>query len=252
LLEASVVPDGIRHTAQDWRLDRTGPFTAHFGIKGEPPRLATDEATRALVQVIGFDDATSVGDLLDRIDRGELAQPPAGHITVTTRHDRAQAAPGPFGPLHTLRFEGPAPYENPNGPWVRQRADYRSRCWEQLTAKTIGLPETRLLFAFADTPQDIERRFRTTRNGSIRQGALYRGQTFADRPHRECSTTRTPIPGVYIGGGGVHPGIPGSLASGYHAAAAVCADLGFERWWPVPALVQEAHEHGTLPATSSR
>jgi phytoene dehydrogenase-like protein len=252
LLEASVVPDGIRHTAQDWRLDRTGPFTAHFGIKGEPPRLATDEATRALVQVIGFDDASSVGDLLDRIDRGELAQPPAGHVTVTTRHDRAQAAPGPFGPLHTLRFEGPAPYENPNGPWVRQRADYRSRCWEQLTAQTSGLPETRLLFAFADTPQDIERRFRTTRNGSIRQGALYRGQTFADRPHPECSTTRTPIPGVYIGGGGVHPGIPGSLASGYHAAAAVCADLGFERWWPVPALVQEAHEHGTLPATSSR
>jgi phytoene dehydrogenase-like protein len=252
LLEASVVLDGIRQGAEDWRVDRTGPFTAHFGIKGEPPRLATDDATRALVQVVGFDDAASVGEVLDRTDRGELPQAPAGHVTVTTRHDRTQAAPGPFGPLHTLRFEGPAPYENPNGSWVRQRADYRSRCWEELTAQTSGLADTRLLFAFADTPQDIERRFRTTRNGSLRQGALYREQTFSQRPHPECSTTRTPIPGVYIGGGGVHPGIPGSLAGGYHTAAAVCADLGLERWWPVPALVQEAQEHGMLPATSGR
>src|SRR5207244_7164592 len=51
LLDASVVPEGIRQAAQAWRLDRTGPFTAHFGIKGEPPRLA-GEASRALVQVL--------------------------------------------------------------------------------------------------------------------------------------------------------------------------------------------------------
>jgi phytoene dehydrogenase-like protein len=251
LLDASVVPEGIRQAAQAWRLDRTGPFTAHFGIKGEPPRLA-GEASRALVQVLGFEDASSVAGLLDRTDRGELVDPPAGHLTVTTEYDRTQAAPGPFGPLHTLRFESLAPYQHPAGTWVRERAVYRGRCWDALTARTTGLGGRRPLFAFADTPPDIERRFRTTRNGSPRQGALIREQTFTNRPHPDCSTTRTPVPGVYIGGGGVHPGIPGTLAGGYHAATAACADLGLERWWPLPGFVREAKERGTLPTSVAR
>jgi phytoene dehydrogenase-like protein len=250
LLDGGVVPEGIRQAAEAWRLDRTGPFTAHYGIKGDPPRLATDDGSRALIQVVGFEDAASVAGLLDRTDRGELVDPPAGHLTVTSLHDRSQAAAGPFGPLNTLRFEMLAPYEHPSGAWVNERAGYRTRCWEALTTRTSGLAGSRPLFAFADTPQDIERRFRTTRHGSLRQGALLREQTFTNRPHADCSTTRTPVPGVYIGGGGVHPGIPGTLAGGYHTAAAVCEDLGFERWWPVPGFVREAREHGTLSAAS--
>jgi phytoene dehydrogenase-like protein len=250
LLDAGDVSEGIRLAAEAWRLDRTGPFTAHYGIKGAPPQLATADASQALIQVIGFEDAASVAGLLDRTDRGELVDPPAGHLTITSLHDRSQAAPGPFGPLHTLRFEALVPYQHPAGPWVREREGYRTLCWGALTARTSGLTGTRPLFAFADTPQDIERRFRTTRHGSLRQGALLREQTFTNRPHPDCSTTRTPVPGVYIGGGGVHPGIPGTLAGGYHAAAAVCQDLGLDRWWPVPRIVSEAREHGTLPAAS--
>jgi phytoene dehydrogenase-like protein len=227
-----VVPEDIRRSADAWRLDRAGPFIAHFGIKGRPPRLSTEDASRAFTQVIGFEDAETVGAEVDRVDRGELIETPVGHLTVTTRHDPSQAAPGPFGPLHTLRFEALAPYENPAGSWVRERSGYRTRCWQAVADRTAGLGEGRPLFEFSDTPQDIERRFRTTRRGSPRQGALVQEQTFSNRPRPDCSTTRTPIPGVYIGGGGVHPGIPGSLAGGYHAAAAVCADLGLDRWWP--------------------
>jgi phytoene dehydrogenase-like protein len=79
---------------------------------------------------------------------------------------------------------------------------------------TRGLADAKLPFGFADSPQDIERRFSTTRNGSVRQGALVTDQTFEARPHVNCSTGRTPVAGLYVGGGGVHPGIPGSLAAG--------------------------------------
>ena len=34
----------------------------------------------------------------------------------------------------------------------------------------------------------------------MRQGALIREQTFTNRPHPDCATTRTPIPGMYLGG----------------------------------------------------
>jgi hypothetical protein len=50
----------------------------------------------------------------------------------------------------------------------------------------------------------------------------------------------------------VHPGIPGTLAGGYHAATAACADLGLERWWPLPGFVREAKERGTLPTSVAR
>jgi phytoene dehydrogenase-like protein len=250
LLQESAVPDGIRQGAQEWRLDRTGPFTAHFGIKGDPPRLTTEEATRALIQVVGFDDVSAVAEHLEAAGSGRLPASPAGHLTVTTLHDPLQASPGPYGPLHTLRYETMATYENPEGAWDRKRIEYRSQCWDFIARHTAGLDQARLLFAFADSPRDIERRFRTTRNGSVRQGALVRDQTFAGRPHPDCSGTRTPIEGLYLAGGGVHPGVPGSLGGGYNAARAVCDDLGLERWWPEPASVQSAREAGLLPEPS--
>jgi phytoene dehydrogenase-like protein len=247
LLDPSVVPAELRSAAEAWRLDRVGPFVAHFGIKGAPPRLESEDATRALVQVTGFDGAESVVDHIERAAAGRMPERPAGHLTVTSVHDPLQASPGPYGPLHTLRFETVAPYDHPEGVWDRRRADYRTRCWEFLGRRVTGLDEVRLLFGFADSPRDLERRFRTTRGGSVRQGALIREQTFTGRPHADCSDGRTPIDGLYVGGGGVHPGIPGSLGGGYNAARAVCTDLGLERWWPDPAIVEHAREVGLLP-----
>jgi phytoene dehydrogenase-like protein len=95
------------------------------------------------------------------------------------------------------------------------------------------LARATLLFQFCDTPLDIERRFATTRRGSVRQGSLVTSQTMTARPHRLCSSGRSPIPGLYLGGGSVHPGVPGSLGGGYNVAAAVAEDLGLDRWWPV-------------------
>jgi phytoene dehydrogenase-like protein len=247
LFDPAAVPADIRDAAERWRIDAAGPFTAHFGIKGDPPHQATEEASRAFLQVMGFEDAAAVAGHLAAVAEGGLPERPGGHLTVTTTHDPSQAAPGPFGPLHTLRYETPTPAIHPEVVWDRQRVPYRDRCWDFLKSHLTGLGEARLLFAFADSPRDLERRFRTTRNGSMRQGAILREQTFVDRPHRDCSSGGTPIDGLYLAGGSVHPGIPGSLGGGYNAARTVCADLGLERWWPEPAAVQHAREVGLLP-----
>ncbi|WIG58770.1 MAG: Beta-carotene ketolase [Ktedonobacterales bacterium] len=238
LLEAGAAPEALRQRATDWRVDAAGSFVAHFGIKGEPPRLASEEATRALIQVIGFEHEAEVAAHLGASAQGQMPTTPAGHLSVTTRYDPSQAAPGPYGPLHTLRYETiVAP--RPEQAWDRRRAaEYRTDCWNLIAGQTSGLERVRLLAAFAESPLDLERRFRTTRNGSVRQGMLTRGQTFNNRPYVDCATTRTPIRGVYLAGGGVHPGIPGSLAGGYLAAGTVCRDLGLRIWWAEPAAVE--------------
>ena len=75
-----------------------------------------------------------------------------------------------------------------------------------------------------------------------------RAQTFAARPHPDCCTGHTLVRGLYLAGGGTHPGVPGSLGGGYHAATAVCADNpNLVRWWPEPSYVSQARATGLLP-----
>lgn len=247
LLDDGLVPEELRETARGWQHDDVGPFTAHFGIKGEAPAVADGHGQGALECVLGFEDATSVVEHLRAVRGGQAPAEPAGHVTVTSQHDPTQAAPGPYGPLHTLRFQTPAPHRHPGGEWDHHRAEYRAWCWDWMTGRVADLQHARPLFGFADAPEDIARRFRTTRAGTPRQGALVAGQALTNRPHPEASSCRTPIDGFYLGGGSVHPGIPGSLGGGYNAARVVCEDLGLTRWWNEPALMRHAREAGVLP-----
>jgi phytoene dehydrogenase-like protein len=224
LLPAELVPGELRAAAGDWIVEPTGPFTAHFGFRGEPPVPAAQGD--ALVRVFGFGGTTALEKHVSAAVAGERPASPAGHLTAVSVHDPLQASPGPYGPLHVLRVQTLAPFELPGEGWDRARTEYRRSCWRLLADWFEGLGEVRLLFGFCDAPLDIERRFATTRRGSLRQGALVAEQTLERRPHRSCSTGRTPVEGVYLGGGGVHPGVPGTLAGGHNAAAVVAEDLG--------------------------
>jgi phytoene dehydrogenase-like protein len=231
LLGDELAPAELHAVAEEWVVEPTAPFTAHYGIRGEPPTPAGGAAPDALMRVFGFSGPAEVERHIEEAVQGRLSSNAAGHLTAVTAHDPLQASPGPYGPLHTLRLRTLVPFEYPEGDWDRARTAYRQRCWDAAVAHFPGLGDARLLFQFCDTPRDIERRFGTTRRGSIRQGALVAGQTLLDRPHRSCSSGRTPLAGLYLGGGAVHPGIPGSLGGGYNAAVAVSKDLGLP-WSP--------------------
>jgi phytoene dehydrogenase-like protein len=170
--------------------DEAGPFTAHFGVKGELPGSARD----ALIRIFGFVEPGDVEGHFREALAGRMPGGVAGHLTAVSAHDPLQASPGPYGPLHTLRVQSVVPFEHPDGHWDRVRTAYRAECWDAVARHFPGLEETRLLFQFCDTPLDMKRRFGTTRPGAVRQGA--------------------------------HPGVPGSLGGGYNAAAAVAEELG--------------------------
>ena len=225
LLPTEFAPDELREPLGAWVVEGAAPFTAHFGIKGDPPAPPVGESADALVRIFGFDGPDGVERHLAAALRGEQPPTVAGHLTAVSVHDPLQASPGPYGPLHVLRVQTIAPFELPGEGWDRDRARYRQACWEAVVGWFDGLRQATLLFGFCDTPLDIERRFVTTRRGSLRQGALVARQTLDRRPHPSCSTGRTPVPGLYLGGGGVHPGVPGALAGGRNVAAVVAEDL---------------------------
>jgi len=175
------------------------PFTAHFGVKGVVAPARPEDGTDAAVRVLGFASAEEVTSHFQAAAAGRVPDRPAGHVTITTHHDPLQASPGPYGPLNTVRMETRAPHGED---WDRLRIPYRERCWELACSEIEGLDAVLPLFSFADSPPDLERRFANTRYGSL--------------PHAAEQ----------------HAAVPGTLAGGYHAAAAVCAELGLERWWP--------------------
>jgi phytoene dehydrogenase-like protein len=220
-------PPELAALADEWQFDAAGVFVAHFGVKGEiPERVITTTAGRAPLRVLaGFADEDEVIAHLDALERGEQGTLRGALLSATSEHDPTQASRGPYGPLHTLRAEALAPARHPDG-WDRARRAWRDHAWALFRASTA----TRPLFHFADTPLDLERRFRTTAGGSLRQGRL--SQALRARPSEDCCDGRTPIAGFYLGGGGIHPGIPGTLAGGYNVAAVVADDLGLTRWWP--------------------
>jgi len=224
LLEPALVPAELAAAGRDWAFDDLACFTAHFGIAGIPP--VSRHGDEPYLRLVGFSSVKDLDDHLAAVRSGYLPERPAGVLSVTTAHDPLQASPGPYGPLHTLRFDSFAPLNHPGGLWDRQRRHYRGECWHYLCDQFPPLREASLIAQFADAPGDLRRRFATTGVGTVRQGALSPAQALTLRPHPLCADTRTPVPGFYLGGGGVHPGVPGLLGAGMLAAQALSADHG--------------------------
>lgn len=222
LLDPALVPAELAAAGQRWAFDDLACFTAHFGIVGMPP--VSQHGGEPYMRLVGFSNAQDLDDHLTAVRGGRLPNKPAGVLSVTTAHDPLQASPGPYGPLHTLRFDSFAPLKHPDGAWDRKRRHYREQCWRLLCDEFPALREARLIAQFADAPGDLRRRFATTGAGAVRQGTLSPAQALDLRPHPLCADTRTPVPGFYLGGGGVHPGVPGTLAAGMLAAQAIRAD----------------------------
>ncbi len=224
LLEPALVPAELAAAGRGWVFDDLACFSAHFGIAGTPP--LSRHGSEPYLRLVGFSGVQDLDDHLTAVRSGRPPERPGGVLSVTTAHDPLQASPGPYGPLHTLRFDSFAPLNHPGGSWDRKRRGYRAECWNFLCDKFPALREARLIAQFADAPGDLRRRFATTSAGTVRQGALRSAQALALRPHPLCADTRTPVPGFYLGGGGVHPGVPGLLGAGMLAAQALRAGHG--------------------------
>ena len=88
-----------------------------------------------------------------------------------------------------------------------------------------------------ETPEDIEIRLPNMRLGSIKHGDYHPMQIGCFRPNQDCSSTDTPIEGLYVCGASTYPGGLILGGPGYLAANKVAEDQGIEKWWkPTPEM----------------
>jgi len=247
---------GEKHLHEDfvagvkkWQWESWSFFTAHFGIKGNPPEYKAakfnPDVNSALINVFGYESPEDIKKHIEEVEAGGLGDP-AGHLTCTTIFDPHQAS-RLYGPLHTLRYETWAPYEINGKAWDDVKKDFSTKCYEKLQKFAPNLREAIVLFDFCYSPLDTERRLIDMKRGSIKQGAYNAFQMGYLRPNEQCSAYRTPVKGLYLGGSSVYPGGTILLGSGYNAAKVVAEDLGLSVWWTPPDYVVKAQEKGYIP-----
>ncbi len=246
LLKGQPIAPELREGAENYEWEKRSLFVANWGVLGAPPRYEgyPELVDQSLMVVMGYETADDVLAHIREVHAGDFSRI-AGHGTVCSLHDPL-AAPRhvTFGTPHTLRWESWAPFD---APWDKERESYAAKALELWTRYAPNLKEANIRVAIAWSPKDIEAQLPTMKRGSIKHGAYTSLQMGYNRPFPECSSYRTPIQGLYLGGSSVHPGGMVLMGPGYNAARAVAEDLGLEVWWQEPNFVTGARRAGYLP-----
>jgi diapolycopene oxygenase len=144
--------------------------------------------------------------------KGEPAPDPTCYLAATTCTEPGTAPRGGEA-LYVLVH---TPYLRPHHDWKKMLPHYRKTIIDKLK-RTGGMPdiESRIVFEFALTPQDINDRYRVL-NGAIYGLASHGRFTGAFKPGNRSPDIR----GLYLAGGAAHPGpgMPMVLMSGWIAA----------------------------------
>jgi len=158
-----------------------------------------------------------------------------GHTTSETLYDPTLTR---INGKHVAFFQMPAPYHLKGG-WEESQKENQERALKVWQSYAENLSERNLIAVSSETPLDIERRISCMVNGSIKHGDYSPVQMGYYRPNDLCSTTKTPIAGLYLCGASVYPGGLIIGGPGYLAANTICEDLQLKKWWTMPPKIRK-------------
>jgi phytoene dehydrogenase-like protein len=151
---------------------------------------------------------------------GRASEHPYLEAVFPTRHETGLA---PAGKHIMLAFSQYGPYDLEGGSWDDERDAYGRRVLRTLGEYAPDLePSVEHVEVLA--PPDIERRFGLL-GGNIMQGELTPDQLFSFRPIPGYGDYRTPVAGLYLCGGGTHPGGGVMAVPGRNAARVIARDF---------------------------
>lgn len=237
LIGGENLPKEISLSAKNWRWEKRTFFGLHLVFKEKILyKSLSNEVNNALLTVIGYDTEDILIKHIKEIEEGILPEEICGHITSTTVFDKSQAPEN----LHILRWENFAPHKvGGEVNWDKIKDNYANRCIEKIREYTnINKPIT----IYPYTPLDIERKITCMREGSVKHGEYNPLQMGYFRPNDLCSTTKTPIEGLYLCGASCYPGGMITAGPGYNCANMICEEIKEKKWWQVPLYVQKAKE----------
>jgi phytoene dehydrogenase-like protein len=247
LVGKQYLPDEFMESIEIWRWEQWSLLGVHCTLE-EPPNFAaarTDpEVNKALIYVMGYESPEDFINEYNGMEKGETGI--GFYCSFPTVHDPLQVHHGKA--IVSIYKMAPFDIQGNSDKWYSHK--FKEEHAQRLLAK-LGeyapniTPET-IRSVYVSTPVDIQNKFPDMVRGSIKQGEYHPLQMGYMRPNEYCSTHRSPINNLYMGGACTYPGGTVLLGAGYLAAEAVCEDLGIEKWWPEPKMVTKARERGLL------
>ncbi len=228
LVGGDKLPGDLKGSIEGWTYDKWSFNTLHVATN-EAPNYASDHqwVNETFMNIIGFDNTDQVLKHWENVVSGKLdLNNIGGHCTTETFWDSHLARK----PGHVAFFQMHAPY-NIDGGWQASGEEVKEAMLATWQKAAPNMTKENIIISEMESPEDIEIRMPNMRFGSIKHGDYKPVQLGCFRPNQECSSTNTPIEGLYVGGASVYPGGLILGGPGYLAANKVVEDLGGKKWW---------------------
>jgi phytoene desaturase len=229
-----LVPNHLRHAWTDAKIEKKkfscSTFMMYLGIEGsyDLPHHTIHCAA---------DYATNLADIENR---HVLSEDPSFYVQNATPIDPSLAPDG----HSTLYVLAPVTHQNANVDWSKEAGPFRAKLLQQLAKIGIDGVEKRIRFEKVVTPADWEGRYHVYRGATFNLA-----HTWAQMLHLRPRNRFTELPGVYLVGGGTHPGsgLPVIYESARITTRLLLQDFARDAEWlgtpgaaesPVPALAE--------------
>lgn len=218
-----LVPDHLRRRWTDRRIAKKkfscSTFMLYLGIEGK--------------YALPHHSIHISGDYVRNLDEIEnrhiLSEDPSFYVQNASVTD-ATLAPEGHSALYLL---APVPHQHPNNDWEKQRASFRALILRQAAKAGFTGLEKRIRYEKIVTPADWENGYEIHRGATFNLAHTL-GQMLHLRPHNRFEDLR----GVYLVGGGTHPGsgLPVIFEGARISAVHLLNDLGVD-----PGCIRPSH-----------
>ncbi len=220
-----LVPDQLRRRWRDAKIERKrfscSTYMLYLGLEGSCPGVEHHNI---------YLDADYQAELDDIEVHHRLSANPSFYVQNAVVSDPSLAPPG-HSALYVLV---PVTHLAGKVDWTRVRAQFRARVLDRLALLGIEDVARRIRFEREVTPLDWARDLRIYRGATFNL-AHNLGQMLHRRPHNRFED----LDGVYLTGGGTHPGsgLPVIFESARISARLLAEDLGVRPVWSAPSDV---------------
>ncbi|MDY6970819.1 MAG: NAD(P)/FAD-dependent oxidoreductase [Thermodesulfobacteriota bacterium] len=237
-------------SVKSWMWEHWSLFGVHMCLYEAPQFVSAKDnpdVEKAFVHVLGYETADDFVIQQQKIASGEFDDNSGFNCCFPTLFDPSQAPAG----RHTGSISCMVPYNLKEGyeKWLRYLFK-EERAWMLINRLSNYAPNLKnkdvVRDIYLSSPVDVRNKLLDMVNGSIKQGQYHPLQMGYLRPNEQCSTHRSPVKGLYMGGACTYPGGTVLLGSGYLAADAVVEDCGVGKWWRETDMVKRAKEQGFL------
>jgi len=230
-----------------WKWDHWSLLGIHCVFE-EPPNFTVaaknPELNRALIYVMGYESPDDVIKEYHDIGEGKLGS--GFYCSFPSVIDPTQEHHGKtIGSLYKM---APFDVNGKSDNWYpyQFRQEQAGKLLAKLGEYAPNITSETTRNIYVSTPMDIQNKFADMVRGSLKQGEYNSFQMSYMRPNEYCSTHRSPVKNLFMGGSCTYPGGTILLGAGYLAADAICEDLGVKKWWPVAPSVAKARGKGLL------